>query len=394
MYIKPTAAFAILFVSHPPILTANDLPRPANWQSDPTITNKTSNGENASMSDREKAGLRGPVQQCTEERTTPAFDNFPGTSYVSISKYSPEGKLLQSSTGNSVESAQESSTTYTYDSAGRLLKKTTTNSGSPVSESNYQYDQKGRIISITGDPLGTSTFVYDDNGRKTRIVSSDRKSAPALGSTAISFSVLEQDDLYLPIPGGQAKTLFNEHGQSVESQILDANGNLVNRLIRTYDENGSLTESRYTIENFLSSLSAEAQQQLMAEPGAAEEMAAQLTKLLGEQRNFMRMTYTYDADGRLIEQHQYTGYAMEGTTKITYNDHSDKLEEHTFTTGDPNPPRDSQSGEPQSAAPPTQESHVRYSYKYDTFGNWTEQAISPSTSPNDATVTRRTIIYY
>jgi hypothetical protein len=85
---------------------------------------------------------------------------------------------------------------------------------------------------------------------------------------------------------------------------------------------------------------------------------------------------------------------MEGTTKITYNDHSDKLEECQFTTGDPNPPRDAQSGEPQSAAPPSQESQVRYSYKYDTFGNWTEQAISSSTSPNDATVTRRTLIYY
>ncbi len=394
MYIKPTAAIAILFVLQPLILTAYDLPRPANNQSDPTVTDKISTGENAPMSDREKAGLHGPVQQCIEERTTPAFENFPGTSYVSITKYSPEGKLLQTSFGNSVESAQESSTTYTYDSAGRLLKITTTNSGSPVSESNYQYDQKGRIVSITGDPLETSTFEYDDNGRKTRIVSSGRKSAPALGSTAISFSVLEQDDLYLPIPGGQAKTLFNERGQSVESQILDANGNLVNRLIRTYDENGRLTESRYTIENFLSSLPAEAQQQLMAESGAAEEMAAQLTKLLGEQRNFMRMTYTYDADGRLIEQHQYTGYAMEGTTTITYNDHSDKLEEHTFTTGDPNPPRDSQSSEPQSSGPPAQESQVRYSYKYDTFGNWTEQAISPFTSPNDATVTRRTIIFY
>jgi hypothetical protein len=61
------------------------------------------------MSDREKVGLRGLVQQFTEERTTPAFENFSGTSYVSISKYSPEGKLLQTSIGNSVESAQESS---------------------------------------------------------------------------------------------------------------------------------------------------------------------------------------------------------------------------------------------------------------------------------------------
>jgi len=86
---------------------------------------------------------------------------------------------------------------------------------------------------------------------------------------------------------------------------------------------------------------------------------------------------------------------MEETTKIVYNDHSDKLEEHQFTTGDPNPPRDSQSVET-SQRPPSapQESQVRYSYKYDTFGNWTEQAISSSTGPNDATVTRRAIIYY
>lgn len=394
MYIKPTAAFAILFVFYPLILTANDLPRPANSQSDPTVTDKTSTGENTSMSDREKAGLRGPVQKCTEERTTPAFENFPGTSYVSISKYGPEGKFLQTSIGNSVESAQESSVTYTYDSAGRLLKKTTTNSGSPPSESNYQYDQKGRIISITGDPLGDSTFQYDDNGRKTRIVSAPSKPLVPEGTQYI-VPVPETEDPVLHMPaGGQVKISFNDQGQPIEWQVSDANGNLTNRLIRTYDENGRVAEIRYTIENFLLSLPAQAQQELMAEPGAAEEMAAQLTKLLGERRNFMRIAYTYDADGRLIEQHHYTGYAMEGTTKITYNDHSDKLEEYTFTTGDPNPPRDSQSGELQSSAPPTQESRVRYSYKYDTFGNWTQQAISSFTSSNDATVTRRTIIYY
>ena|ERR1700719_4019545 len=113
MYIKPTPAIALLFVLQPLILIGRDLPRPANNQSDPTVTNKTFSGENTSMADREKVDLRGPVQQCSEERTTPAFENFPGTSYVSISKYSPEGKLLQSSIGNSVESAQESSTTYT-----------------------------------------------------------------------------------------------------------------------------------------------------------------------------------------------------------------------------------------------------------------------------------------
>src|ERR1700688_4274213 len=295
------------------------------------------------MSDREKAGLRGPVQQCTEERTTLAFENFPGTSNVSINKYSPEGKLLQTSIGNSVESAQESSITYTYDSAGRLLKKNTTNAASPVSESNYQYDQKGRIISITGDPIGTSTFEYDDNGRKTRIVSTPSTPLVPEG-TQYMFPMPETEDPYLPIPtGGHVKSLFNEQDQPVEWQVSDANGNLVNRLIRTYDEHGRLTELRYTIENLQYLLPAEVQQELMAEPGAVEEMLPQLTKLLGEQRNFMRMTYTYDSDDQLIEQHRYIGDSMEETTKIVYNDHSDKLEERQSTAGDPNPPRDSQS---------------------------------------------------
>jgi YD repeat-containing protein len=228
VYIKPTAVIVLLFVLQSRILMGNDLPRAANSQSDPTVTIKTSTGEKSSMSDREKAGLRGHVQQCTEERTTPAFENFPGTSYVYINKYTPEGKLLQTSIGNSIESAQESSITYTYDSAGRLLKKTTTNSGSPASESNYQYDQKGRIISITGDPRGTSTFEYDDNGRKTRVVSSPSTPLIPEGTQSI-FLVPEDEDPYLPIPtGGHVKTLFNDQDQPVEWQVSDANGSLFN----------------------------------------------------------------------------------------------------------------------------------------------------------------------
>lgn len=86
---------------------------------------------------------------------------------------------------------------------------------------------------------------------------------------------------------------------------------------------------------------------------------------------------------------------METIANITYNDHSDKLEEYTTTISPPDPHRREQSGEPSSTAPaPSQQSVTHYSYKYDTFGNWTEQAISSPTSPNDVTVTRRTIVYY
>jgi len=209
------------------------------------------------------------------------------------------------------------------------------------------------------------------------------------------FAMPEDEDSYLPIPaGGHEKILFNEQDRPVEWQVSDANGNLLNRLIRTYDENGRVAEIRYTIENFLLSLPAEAQQEFSAQPGAAEELMQGLTQLLGEQRNFTRITFSYDDIGRLIEKHQHIGHSMETTTMITYNDHSDKLEEHQLTTGDPNPPRDTQSGEISSHPPfPRQESHVQYSYKYDNFGNWTEQRTGSPTSPNDATVIRRTLIY-
>jgi YD repeat-containing protein len=103
---------------------------------------------------------------------------------------------------------------------------------------------------------------------------------------------------------------------------------------------------RYTIENFVFSLPEEAQQEFLAHPETTEQLIQGLTQLFGEQRNFMRTTFKYDDDGRLIEKHHHTGYSMETSTKITYNDHFDKLEEHEFTTGDPIPP-----GTPNPAKP-------------------------------------------
>jgi YD repeat-containing protein len=395
MYTKiAITAFAMW---QPWVAAADKLSRTPSSQSDTPISNKTSSGEKSSMSDREKAGLRGPVQQCTEEQTIPAFENMPSTTYTTITKYTPDGRTLQSTTSNSVQAGPpEFSTTYTYDSTGRLVKKTVASLGSPASESKYSYDEKGQVISIT-DPLRISAFEYDDKGRRSRIISPGADSEVLLpGSTAYTFPVPEDEDPFLPIPaGGHAKILFNDHDQPAEWQVSDAKGNLLNRLIRTYDENGRLMEVRYTMENILLSFPAETQRQFLAEPGASEELEKQLIKILGEKRDFTRTTYKYDADGRLIEKHTYMGPSMETIANITYNDHSDKLEEHTTTISPPDPHQREQSGEPSSTATtPSQQSVTHYSYKYDTFGNWTEQAISSPTSPNDVTVTRRTIVYY
>jgi YD repeat-containing protein len=225
------------------------------YQSDSTITNKISTGEQSPVSDRKKAGLRGPVQQCTEEHTFPPSGDFPGTTNTTTTTYSLDGKLLHSTNVNSFgPESQESSTTYAYDSTGRLLKKTTKSSASPDVEIKYNYDDKWRIISITGDPLGASTFEYDENGRRTRIGSAPSESVIPSGTTYM-FPPPEYEDSYLSIPaGGHVTISFNEQDQPVEWRVSDASGNLTNRLIRTYDENGRVAEIRYTIENFLFSL--------------------------------------------------------------------------------------------------------------------------------------------
>jgi YD repeat-containing protein len=394
MYIQ--LAVAILATLQPLLLLGDELPMRIAYQSDSAISNKIPSGEKSPMSDREKAGLRGPVQQCTEGQIVPAFENIPAATYTTTTKYSPEGRILQSTTYNSVESGPpEFSTTYTYDSAGLLIKKTVTNPSSPASEAKYNYDEKARIISIT-DPLRTSTFEYDDKGRRSRAVSPGSESEVLLpASAAYEFPVPEDEDPYLPIPaGGQARISYNEQDHPLEWKISDANGNLVNRLIRTYDEHGRVSESRYTIENILLAFPSETQQQFLAESGVAEELARQFTKLLGEQHDFTRTTYKYDAEGRLTEKHAHLGPSMEIVSKIAYNDHSDKTEEETMTIGDPNPSNDGQPSEVSSGARASQESKMRYSYKYDGFGNWTEQRTSSAASADDANVIRRTLIYY
>lgn len=88
-------------------------------------------------------------------------------------------------------------------------------------------------------------------------------------------------------------------------------------------------------------------------------------------------------------------------TKITYNDHGDKMEEHTTTLGDPNRTKGEEGSEISSAAPAapsSEESEARYSYQYDCYGNWAEQTISSRSRTNEpftiSTVYHRTITYY
>src|SRR6266480_2485577 len=68
------------------------------------------------MSDREKAGLHGPVRTCVEE--TPLPD---GKSHLTTTEYDPDGRLLTFRSTNS--DGTKWIVTRTYDADGRLTKK-------------------------------------------------------------------------------------------------------------------------------------------------------------------------------------------------------------------------------------------------------------------------------
>ncbi len=69
----------------------------------------------APVSDREKAGLRGPVRKCIEESNLPD-----GSKYSTASEYSPDGSLLTTRMGN--PDGSEWITSRTYHAEGRLAK--------------------------------------------------------------------------------------------------------------------------------------------------------------------------------------------------------------------------------------------------------------------------------
>jgi YD repeat-containing protein len=117
--------------------------------------------ESAGITDREKAGLRGPVRTSVEEAV------YPTGKFLTATEYSLDGKLLTTRTSST--DGSEWLTTQTYDANGQLAKVASGRSGEPGTESLYSYDETGRLLSITNHPQKGSRieFRYDGQGRKT-----------------------------------------------------------------------------------------------------------------------------------------------------------------------------------------------------------------------------------
>jgi hypothetical protein len=362
---------------------------------------------NPTMSDREKAGLRGPVKTCVVE-TTALPD---GNKYSTATEYSPDGRLLTSRNTNA--DGSEWVRTVTYHADGRLAKTVSGKMGEPGNESLYAYDGSGRLLSITNQPEkgGRIDFQYDGQNRKTTesFHPETLKRAQNTSYVGSLWDAAVEAGIGVPI-GGNISTIYNDKDLSTEAQLRDGQGRIVTRIVRSYDANGRIKEEKQIQENpalfFVDKFGADGQPQ----PTAAqlEAMNGAMKSMLNG-RNGTGISYVYDAQGRVTEMRYRSSWFAKDTT-TSYNEHGDKSEERETMTSNSTVPvgvpfsidengtlvQDHPAAK--AAEVPDQlsgETKVSYVYQYDNYGNWTQQTVNHSSKLGEASsVCHRKLTYY
>lgn len=350
--------------------------------------------------DREWAGLRGPVRIVSE-----------GSSKT---EYDPAGRLLSErwlANPNSESPDSVSLRTRTFDGSGRLLTDVVRIGVADPIEKVYVYNARGRLLRIEGSGDHTS-FQYDERDRKTEIRDISTRSDDREG-VATGIDVMFADstgDLQLTYGGirnaSRIKTVYDDHDQPAETQSLDADGHILTRMIRTYDEQQRIVNIRTIVEDPISQFRGKDMADMIARSGVSlDEIRSQMKKVLGAMMGESGRTYTYDSQGRRTKIVLHQGALGDATRTYVYNDHGDVVEEQTTFWRNPGMPvgvpfqvdgsGNSVPSKPPSEWPPELEvpdQFAHYAYQYDSHGNWTERTVTHSLGW--VYTRRREIIYH
>ena len=303
----------------------------------------------SSLSDRERAGLRGLVKTIVDDYSTTVFDRT--------------GKTLEWR-GNTSHGRVER--TYVYDDIDRLVRVT---GSAGDHEDQFRYDGPGKtqIRHIPARP--------------------DQRSR-AFGIFVWFDSISEGEAL---TDGGRVETTYNERDQPVEKRLFDDEGMLFSRIEYLYNANGRLSEERLISENlslpraFRDQIPIEQRAAALAELKTKLEEIKQRTGLFGNAER----AYVYNGRSQIAERHMRMGSIREDLT-FSYNEQGDISELTIRTSGFPDPASvDMQS--PVEQAPVK----CRRVYEYDSFGNWTSVIETSELSGNVTTHKRvRQLTYH
>jgi YD repeat-containing protein len=348
------------------------------------------------MSDRDKAGLRGPVRTVLEEQTFSGADGQQSFT-TTTTHYAPDGRILEHRTGNPDGSGWV--TSYTYYSDGRLLKTAFGKANSaPGSETIYLYDDAQRLVGVKSGDKVQVRYQYDDEGRRSVIESYD--SQPLAPNTAYAPHWEGTDLGFATHLGGTVTTLNNEQGVATGAEFHDAEGKLLGHIVRKFDAEGRIVAE----EQF-----ADGPRDFMFPEEIRSKLNPEQIKAVGAFAASVENrvnSYSYDAQGRVTERHRSGGPFGDEVTITKYNDHGDKASERTTTVMNPEAGREytvSEAGimipvgQPHLPQPPAVY-ETQYTYQYDAYGNWTELTTAGRSDPGapfaPGSVRRRKLTYY
>ena len=312
------------------------------------------------LSDRERAGLRGPVKTCSD---------LIGTGIGTNTDYSPDGRLLG------------------YRAVGAFPGLALLSMSDSVDVTTEIYDKQSNKTKVCRVPLGvTDEFQYDEQGRKTRV----RKVSPSSilrGGWAmfeITFEVAEAGGMLSG--GGTVTTRYNENDQPIESLVRNSGGELMMKINHNYTNGRLISETLVIVRDF----EAMRQMEERLSENDNEEAQAALGQLQGL-RTFLlshpvERSYTYDADDRVIRRLTQAGNSKEDESK-TYNFKEDESKTYN-AQGDEDWTLKIRSGSDD------EREEFRYLYQYDSHGNWTERTTINTDQPSDPNTQRRTLSYY
>jgi hypothetical protein len=206
--------------------------------------------------------------------------------------------------------------------------------------------------------------------------------------------------------GGNVTMIYDPHDHPTEMQIRDAQGQVVTRIVRTYDAQGRLAEERLVEKTMLSTglswLTPEQREEMT--PAQLKAYSKGLYALI---KSPIGTTYAYDCEGRITKTRE-RNLLFEETTRIFYNEQGDKSCERKTVKGnsvlplgpsytysfdaDGNPIISNSASEPPERDYMPPDSDFRYSYRYDSYGDWTERITTDADGFSGTT--RREITYY
>ena len=323
------------------------------------------------------------------------------------SEYAIDGQLLSNRSeidGQLSYSSSDWVHTKIHDSQGRLAKSIWGKRGEPASETLYSYDDARLAVVTNSENSYRLEYHYQADGSKTSIQTFDPKTIEQRRHGAVGSSVRDAAQMGFGVTmGGNVTTIYNSDDQPAEISIRTADGQVVSRIVRTYDAEGRLIEEKPLEQNmalvFLDMMPPE--QRALLSP---QQVQAWNKGLNAFSKAPARMTVAYDSQGRIKETMERNKF-FEKTTAIFYNEQGDKTRERTTFKNNSTVP----SGVPYTfdedgnliprAAPehpetpfPFEDTDVRYQYRYDSYGNWTERA--ETRADGSSVTTSRKLSYY